>query len=41
MVLQVTKKAQRKAGLDPVFNPKKLGIGNAEEWEKEKELQAV
>jgi alanine or glycine:cation symporter, AGCS family len=33
--------AQRKAGLDPVFNPKKLGIENAEEWEKDKELQAV
>lgn len=33
--------AQRKAGLDPVFDPKKLGIDNAEEWEKKKELQAV
>lgn len=32
---------QRKAGLDPVFDPKKLGIDNAEEWEKKKELQAV
>lgn len=26
---------QRKAGLDPVFNSKKLGIKNAEFWEKE------
>ncbi len=25
---------QRKAGLDPVFNSKKLGIKNAEFWEK-------
>lgn len=37
--------AQRKAGLDPVFDPKKLGINNAELWEKDtqedKELQAV
>ncbi|RIJ34271.1 alanine/glycine:cation symporter family protein [Pontibacter oryzae] len=33
--------AQRKAGLDPVFEPSKLGIINAEEWEKEKELQTV
>lgn len=33
--------AQRKAGLDPVFKPKELGIDNAEHWEKEMELQAV
>ncbi|OKL38682.1 alanine/glycine:cation symporter family protein [Pontibacter flavimaris] len=36
---------QRKAGLDPVFNAKKLGIRNAAYWDKteqeEKELQAV
>lgn len=34
---------QRKAGLDPVFDPQKAGIANAEEWEKqqEKELQKV
>ncbi|GAB3812314.1 alanine/glycine:cation symporter family protein [Pontibacter rugosus] len=36
---------QRKAGLDPVFDPVKLGIKHADEWEKkvqeEKELQAV
>jgi alanine or glycine:cation symporter, AGCS family len=37
--------AQRKAGLDPVFRPKKLGIQNADLWEmneqEEKELQQV
>ncbi|MFD2513316.1 alanine/glycine:cation symporter family protein [Pontibacter locisalis] len=37
--------AQRKAGLDPVFEPQKLGIENAEQWEKnqqeDKELSAV
>ncbi|WP_276497094.1 alanine/glycine:cation symporter family protein [Pontibacter litorisediminis] len=36
---------QRKAGLDPVFTPRKLGIENAEYWDtaaqEEKELQAV
>ncbi|WP_299824850.1 alanine/glycine:cation symporter family protein [uncultured Pontibacter sp.] len=36
---------QRKAGKDPVFNAKKLGIKNAEEWQKEgqpeKELLTV
>ena len=26
--------AQKKAGIDPVFNPGQLGIKNAEEWEK-------
>ncbi|MCP1382539.1 alanine/glycine:cation symporter family protein [Runella salmonicolor] len=26
---------QRKAGLDPVFSPKKLGIKNTDEWDKE------
>ena len=34
-------KAQKDAGLDPVFDPQKLGIANAEEWEQEKELQKV
>ncbi|MBC5991924.1 alanine/glycine:cation symporter family protein [Pontibacter cellulosilyticus] len=43
--------AQRKAGLDPVFNPQQLGIKNADLWEKkldehkdiqeDKELQSV
>ncbi|PRY10113.1 AGCS family alanine or glycine:cation symporter [Pontibacter ummariensis] len=37
--------AQRQAGLDPVFSAKKLGIENADEWDKaeepDKELQAV
>ncbi|ARS34601.1 alanine/glycine:cation symporter family protein [Pontibacter actiniarum] len=37
--------AQRKAGLDPVFHPKQLGIQNADQWDKtaeeNKELQAV
>ena len=37
--------AQRAAGLDPVFDPKKLGITNADKWEKDaqedKELQTV
>ncbi|MEJ8804307.1 alanine/glycine:cation symporter family protein [Pontibacter sp. H249] len=36
---------QRKAGLDPVFDPEKLGIPNADKWhqdtQEEKELQAV
>ncbi|WP_145718586.1 alanine/glycine:cation symporter family protein [Chitinophaga japonensis] len=27
-------RAQRKAGLDPVFRPTELGIANADEWEK-------
>ena len=27
--------AQKKQGLDPVFNSKKLGIKNAEYWEEE------
>lgn len=27
-------KAQKKAGIDPVFHPAKLGIKNADEWEK-------
>jgi alanine or glycine:cation symporter, AGCS family len=27
-------RAQRQAGLDPVFDPRKLGIKNASEWEK-------
>ena len=26
---------QRKAGIDPVFSPKKLGIKNTDEWDKE------
>ncbi|GAB3200820.1 AGCS family alanine or glycine:cation symporter [Pontibacter aydingkolensis] len=37
--------SQRKAGLDPVFSAKKLGIKNAAQWDKneevDKELQAV
>lgn len=27
--------AQRKAGIDPVFDPKALGIQHAEVWEQE------
>ncbi|WP_018478767.1 alanine/glycine:cation symporter family protein [Pontibacter roseus] len=33
--------AQRKAGLDPVFSAKKLGIVNAPEWDKQEQRQEV
>jgi alanine or glycine:cation symporter, AGCS family len=29
---------QRKAGIDPVFEAEKLGIANAEEWDKQKKI---
>ena len=32
---------QRKAGLDPVFSAEKLGIKNADEWDKKPETIAV
>jgi AGCS family alanine or glycine:cation symporter len=30
---------QRKQGLDPTFDPEKLGIQNAEAWEEKSEKQ--